>query len=244
MTTTSTSTKLTSSTIQILNTAVQTQNQIGFNNISSSQLNGILANAIGSITGCLLSCSYQGSCIYDSVTKQIGCNCKQHFTGSSCQYDSRPCSSSPCLNGGLCNNNGSTFICQCQSIYFGTFCENQLNLCFNSSCVIKQSKCVQNGSNTFCICFKGYTGVNCDSLTESLKVTKALISLSSILAFIILGLFVLCVISMDCLKYFVIKEKSRIKEKGFREKLKNELKRQQISKGGRKTREIRKTISK
>ena len=233
---TSSSTKLDSTTIfSIFNTTSQTQSVIGFNNISSSQLNGILTNAVGSITGCLLSCSNQGSCSYDSVTKQIGCVCNQYYTGSSCQYDLRPCSSDPCLNSGLCNNIGSTFICTCQSIFYGTFCENQVNLCLNSSCESGQSKCVQNGTTTQCICFNGYTGLNCESLTESLKVTKSLISFTSILAFIILGSFVFGVIFMDCLKYVIIKDKRRKRERGFNEKLKNELKRQQTRKAMKKT---------
>jgi hypothetical protein len=231
-TSTTTSTTTTSSTTVITtpttatttslfaNTTVKTGSVIGsFNNVSSAQLNQILQNAVGSITGCLLSCSNQGSCTYDLVTKQIGCVCNQYFTGSSCEYDSRPCSSNPCLYGGICSNNEAAFSCACQSVYYGTFCENQLNLCLNSSCVSGQSKCVQNGSQALCECFKGYTGLNCESLTHSLKVTKAFISFASILAFIVLGSFVFCVILMDYLKYCVIKDKRRMKERGFKEKL-------------------------
>ncbi len=202
-----------------MNTTFNTGGVIGsLNNISSAQLNNILQNAVGSITGCLLSCSNQGACSYDPVTNQIGCVCNQYFTGSSCEYDSRPCSSNPCLYGGICSNNGAAFSCACQAVYYGTFCESQLNLCLNSSCVSGQSRCVQNGSQALCECFKGYTGLNCESQTQSLKVTKAFISFASILAFIVLGSFVFCVISMDYLKYFVIKDKRVVSKRGFKGK--------------------------
>jgi len=37
-----------------------------------------------------------------------------------------PCGSNPCKNGGFCRNSGSSFICDCQPQYAGTFCENCL----------------------------------------------------------------------------------------------------------------------
>ena len=198
-----------------MNTTFQTKSVIGFNNISSSQLTGILTNAVGSITGCLLSCSNQGSCSYDSVTKQIGCVCNQYYSGQSCQYDSRPCSSNPCLNSGMCSNifsqNSSSFTCECNSLYYGTYCEKQKNLCVNSTCNTNQGYCKMNGSMTTCVCFYGYFGVDCDETSGSLKTRNTIVSVTSILAIIILALFVCFIFLMDYLKYFVFKDK-RVKE--------------------------------
>ena len=130
-----------------------------------------------------------------------------YFSGASCQTDTRPCSKYPCMNDGVCADLGLSFTCTCQSIFYGTYCENKVDLCLNSSCVKNQGKCFMNGTEALCSCFQGYAGLNCESLSESLKVTKTLISLASILAFVILSLFVFGVILMDCLKYFVIKDK-------------------------------------
>ncbi len=180
------------------------------NNISSAQLNEILENAVGSITGCLLSCSNQGSCSYDPVTNKIGCVCNQYFTGSSCQYDSRPCSSNPCLNSGNCTNhlssNSTLFTCECDSFHTGIYCENQIDLCLNSTCVPNQGYCKVTGSTTStCVCLYGYEGVNCDKKSESLQTQKTIVSIASILAFIILGSFCCLIFFMDYLKYFVMK---------------------------------------
>jgi hypothetical protein len=199
------------------------------NNVSSVQLNQILEKAVGSITGCLLSCSNQGFCTYDSVTNKIGCVCNQFFTGSSCQYDSRPCSSNPCLNSGNCTNlqNSTLFTCECDSFHTGVYCENQIDLCLNSTCVPNQGYCkVTDTTTATCICLYGYEGVNCDQKLESLKTQKTIVSITSILAIVILGSFWCLILFMDYLKYFVIKDKrqkDRKKSKNSKEFRKSEL---------------------
>jgi len=39
---------------------------------------------------------------------------------------SAPCTSSPCLNGGVCYNDGHNFACECQPGYVGVTC-NQVH---------------------------------------------------------------------------------------------------------------------
>ncbi len=206
-TTTTKSTTVTTTTTLFSNLT----NIIGpLNNVSSAQVNEILQNGVGSITGCLLNCSNQGSCSYDPLTKQISCVCNQYFTGSSCQTDTRPCSSNPCLNSGNCTNhlssNSSLFKCECDSYHTGIYCENQIDLCLNSTCVPNQGYCKVTGSTTStCVCLYGYEGVNCDQKSESLQTQKTIVSIASVLAFIILGLFWCLIFFMDYLKFFVMK---------------------------------------
>ena len=62
------------------------------------------------------------------------------------------------------------------------------------------------GSTTAtCVCLYGYEGVNCDQKSESLQTQKTIVSIASILAFIILGSFWCLIFFMDYLKYFVMK---------------------------------------
>jgi len=184
--------------------------------MSSTQLNQILANATGSITGCLLSCSNHGSCSFDPTTNQIGCLCDDYYSGDSCQFDSRPCQSSPCLNGGNCTDvftdNSTYFTCECQSVYYGANCENTIDLCLNSTCVSSQGYCKMTGITATCVCLKGYEGENCKDKSSALKTQNAIVSMASILAFIIIALFWGLILFTDYLTYFVIKDR-REKEK-------------------------------
>ena len=36
-----------------------------------------------------------------------------------------PCFPSPCFNGGMCVANQTSFVCQCDSLYGGLFCETR-----------------------------------------------------------------------------------------------------------------------
>ncbi|XP_028401749.1 protein SpAN-like [Dendronephthya gigantea] len=42
-----------------------------------------------------------------------------------CNVKSPPCSSNPCLNAGVCSNNGDRYTCRCTSGYTGVRCENR-----------------------------------------------------------------------------------------------------------------------
>ena len=181
-----------------------------FSDIPSSQLNKILTDSTECLTGCLLSCSHHGSCSSDSSTNKIGCKCDPYFSGDSCQYDTRPCQSSPCLNGGNCTDimtqNSTLFTCKCGNVYYGTNCENRIDLCLNSTCVSGQGYCKMTGTATTCKCLNGYEGENCQEKSASLKIQNTIVSTASILAFILIGLFWSFILLMDYLKYFVIKD--------------------------------------
>ena len=68
-------------------------------------------------------------------------------------------------------------------------------------------------TTTTCVCLYGYEGVNCDQKSESLQTQKTIVSIASILAFIILGSFWCLIFFMDYLKYFVMKSSSSQKYK-------------------------------
>ena len=139
--------------------------------------------------------------------QEIVCKCDANHEGRSCQIDKRPCGSYPCLNNGVCSeiNNETAFECNCVSSFYGDFCEKQIDLCANSSCISSQGYCVLNGSSTGCKCFLYYSGEKCEIISTSLSVQKAIITLATILAFIILVSFIFTVLIMDYTKYFLMK---------------------------------------
>jgi Tfp pilus assembly major pilin PilA len=123
-TTTATSTSITTTTITTT-TTINTASLFSTNR-TGSQLNEVLTNYTGDLSACLANCSNQGICILNSLQQYI-CECNQYRTGKSCQSDTRPCSSNPCLNNGLCidtNNQTLSFQCICSnsSLFYGTYC--------------------------------------------------------------------------------------------------------------------------
>lgn len=69
------------------------------------------------------------------------CNCPSSYTGVNCTICkiimknifnlnmiiiiilANPCSKTPCLNGGTCNANGTSYTCQCLTQYIGSNCD-------------------------------------------------------------------------------------------------------------------------
>ncbi len=229
--TSTTATTIFKTTESTISTNVTTN--INFNNVNASELNDILSSAVGSITGCLLKCSSHGSCHFDPDTKQIGCTCNQYFTGSSCEYDTRPCSSNPCLYNGNCTNvfsqNMTSFSCECDNMHYGKYCENRKDLCQNSSCVQSQGYCKVVGSSATCVCFSGYIGGNCEEKSRSLETRNKIVSITSLLAIIILILFCCLIFLMDFSKYFIM---SKSQSKSI--KIKKDLNKSNKSKYSRK----------
>jgi len=184
-------------------------------NNTGGQVNNVLKTYTGDLSACLANCSNQGLCTLNSMQQYI-CQCNQFRTGSACQSDSRPCSSGPCLNGGICNDtmNETSFECTCQSnLFYGIYCEKKVDLCKNSTvCFNNQGYCIMNGSQPVCKCKLDYSGINCEIISNSLMVKKCIINASTIIAICFLVCFAIMVLCCDYTKYFLIKKNNKKKE--------------------------------
>nr|XP_033817057.1 protein crumbs homolog 2 isoform X1 [Geotrypetes seraphini] len=71
------------------------------------------------------------------------------------------CSSSPCLNNGVCQDVFNSFRCACKAGWEGPRCEANLNECQSSPCV--HGDCIDLVANYQCTCYSGYTGRDCNT---------------------------------------------------------------------------------
>ncbi|CAF1078056.1 unnamed protein product [Brachionus calyciflorus] len=150
------------------------------------------------LNNCLKNCSNRGKCIFFESKKKYLCECDVGFYGESCQKDSNPCSSNPCLNKGLCVTlEKSSFKCECLSDYYGgEFCEQELDLCQNVTCS-SQGRCLVQNHKPRCICYSSYHGEKCQFESNEGKIRKQIIKTASIIAIIILISFFLILIGID-----------------------------------------------
>ncbi|CAF1127794.1 unnamed protein product, partial [Brachionus calyciflorus] len=56
------------------------------------------------VNDCIQNCSNNGKCKFINNAK-YKCECNKNYVGSACQYKTLPCSSNPCINNGLCEDN-------------------------------------------------------------------------------------------------------------------------------------------
>ena len=172
----------------------------------------MLSMADYDISGCLINCSNHGSCVFDQTLNKISCACDEFYQGASCETDIRPCSSSPCLNGAICEDlitdNSSSFFCLCADLYEGISCENRINVCFNETCS-NHGNCLDVHGNATCKCFSGYQGEFCEIESASLKAVRRVIKATSVIAILCIILFYTIIILMDLHRIFFI-EKRRL----------------------------------
>ncbi|CAF1135651.1 unnamed protein product [Brachionus calyciflorus] len=154
------------------------------------------------ISDCLINCSGNGKCkIFDD--KKYGCECFDNFAGHNCQINTLPCWSNPCRNNGTCVNilTNKTFLCECSSrnktsLYFGKHCEYKGDLCQNETCS-GNGVCYEDENKKKCKCFNLYNGLKCENESDEIKLIKAVIRTSSILALVIILLTFLTFILID-----------------------------------------------
>ena len=174
-----------------------------FDQLSIADINAILIDSSFDISGCLVNCSNNGQCAYQSNNK-ITCTCMPGFTGKACEIDLRVCSpkNNKCMNNGLCIevNNKNGFVCNCSQFYVGDYCETKIDLCKNITCS-SHGTCVDLGNSTKCVCYEMYLGDLCQNESDELAKVKAIISIASIIAIITIVLFYNCFLLMDFLKY-------------------------------------------
>jgi surface protein len=72
------------------------------------------------------------------------------------------CSSSPCINGGVCVDGLLTVSCVCSPVFTGARCEKVVFTCNSSPC--HNGGTCSNGMNSFsCVCAPGFSGTQCES---------------------------------------------------------------------------------
>jgi hypothetical protein len=125
--------------------ALEKKSSFSFSQLSTSQTTQLLGSTYD-MSGCIVNCTNQGSCVFDSENNKFKCACNAYFSGLACQLDTRACSSNPCLNNATCvdvysnstSNSSSVvdskFRCECQSNYEGAYCETKINICANETC--------------------------------------------------------------------------------------------------------------
>ena len=178
-----------------------------FAQLTSSQAVDILKLDYN-LDGCLLNCSNKGVCSFNPDTNKLFCLCKSaYLIGDSCQIDTRPCSSNPCLNNGSCSdirNNNSTleFKCSCGRFYEGIYCESKIDVCKNETCS-GNGKCEDVNSQAKCKCFSMFLGERCEAKSEELVKIQSVISTATLIAIIAVGLFYCTFIAMDISKMYV-----------------------------------------
>ena len=182
-------------------------------NNTGGQLNVVIATYTGDLSACLSNCSNQGICILDSLMNTYICQCNQYRNGLSCQSDTRPCSSGPCLNNGTCLNlnlNSTEFECQCKLNYYGVFCENKIDLCQNQTCS-NNGYCFINNTQPICKCLNGYNGDTCELEKVSVKILRVVRTSSILICGSTIGFTIFLVVSNDIWNFFLIKKKKKQK---------------------------------
>lgn len=171
------------------------------------------------LNDCMANCSNNGICVYSTLQNKYLCQCFTYFSGSMCQIDLRPCSQNPCLNGGLCIQNGSSIVdlsyyCVCMQNYQGVRCELKTDICSNETCS-NHGTCIDLFNTTKCKCYDLYEGEKCENESEYLKTINKVINSSLIIAIITIIIFYLIFIVSDLL---VWKLKQKRKEKYIKNK--------------------------
>ncbi|PWA28849.1 hypothetical protein CCH79_00012875 [Gambusia affinis] len=144
----------------------------------------------GEVNECLSSpCLNEGLCV-DEVNK-FSCSCAEGFTaplenghdpdvaqnkdefdtpdveelsnipGSLCELEINECLSSPCLNGGVCEDLTGDYSCNCAVGFSGDRCEINTDECYSSPC-LNGGSCIDDVNSFRCKCVEGFRGRLCE----------------------------------------------------------------------------------
>ena len=72
------------------------------------------------------------------------------------------CLSSPCINGGNCEDHLNYYLCHCQAGYNGTICQENIDECVSDPC-LHGGTCQDEINGYICVCNNtGFNGINCE----------------------------------------------------------------------------------
>lgn len=180
-----------------------------------------LANFISSvdydITGCLINCTNNGKCKKNIISKKFECSCVEYYYGNDCRTSRRICTNEmQCLNSGTCidmiefnkekNTFEFTYKCNCSEYYYGERCQYEVDLCKNITCSSNGFCKVNATKAAVCNCFKFYSGENCQIRSKELVMIKQVISVSSIIAIVVISVMFLTLVLNDISSLFIKKE--------------------------------------
>lgn len=73
------------------------------------------------------------------------------------------CSSNPCLNRGVCNDQVNGYVCTCPAGYTGLHCETDINECSSNPC-LNGGTCTDQVNGYLCSCIAMYIGLRCETV--------------------------------------------------------------------------------
>uniref|UniRef100_A0A6Q2XBJ5 Delta-like protein n=1 Tax=Esox lucius TaxID=8010 RepID=A0A6Q2XBJ5_ESOLU len=106
------------------------------------------------------------------------CECLPGWMGQNCDIseltintlhgpisDVDECSSSPCLNGGRCQDQVNGFTCLCLAGFSGQLCQLDIDYCLPTPCQ-NSGVCFNLATDYYCSCSDDYEGKNCSHLKD------------------------------------------------------------------------------
>lgn len=190
--------------------------------MSNEDLTNIMSKVDYDITGCLINCTNNGKCKINKWSNKMECACSDYYFGSDCRENRKICTNRmQCLNSGLCidiiefnmekNVFEFSYKCNCSDYYYGDRCQYEVDLCSNKTCSSNGFCKVNETKQAVCNCFKFYSGENCEIKSNELVVIKRVITVSSIIAIVVISIMFLTLLLNDISSFFIRKDRKKYK---------------------------------
>jgi hypothetical protein len=133
------------------------------------------------------------------------------------------------MNNGACNNLTDGFECICEKNFYGQNCENKVDLCKGFNCS-GNGNCLDVDNKPFCKCFNLYEGESCELQTNTLKLIKAGIKTSTIIAIIVICLSYMMICALDLTTSRLKHEMKNRKSNGFEQRIMEKIRKKYLMK--------------